>query len=62
MRHYVIQERVDGGWKIVEHPADVSEDLEGPDHVGRRVLTVDGEEALGVERGPADEEGHDDGN
>lgn len=58
VRQYVVEKRVDGGGEVVEDAADVRQDLEGADHAGGGVLAVDGEEALGVEGRPADEEGH----
>lgn len=58
--HEVVEDGVDGGGEVVEEPGDVVEVLvDGAEDRG--LLEVDIGEALGVEGGPAEEEGHDHG-
>lgn len=57
-RHDAVEDGVDGGAHVVRHARDVREQAEGDLVRGRRVLDVHGHEPLGMERGPADEEGH----
>ena len=60
-RHEVVEDGVDGGADVVEHARGVHEPLvDGAEEAG--VLEVHVAKALGVERGPAQEEGdHDHG-
>ena len=55
-RHQIVQDGVDGGGDVVEDARDVHEILvDGPEDHG--LLEVDIAEPLGVEWGPAQEEG-----
>ena len=59
-RHQVIENRVDGSREVIEEARDVVEVLvDSP--IDGRLLEVDVGQPLGVERGPAQEERHDNG-
>lgn len=60
-RHDVVEDGVDGGWHVVEDAREVGDDhVDVQDDRRHRLVTwahtVDGDQALSVERRPADEE------
>lgn len=56
----VVEQRVDGGGDVVEDAADVRKDVVSGYHARRGVLSVYGQEPLGVKGRPANKERHDD--
>lgn len=56
--HYVVQQGIHGGGKIIEDAAHVRQDLEGLDDSRRGRIAVYGQEALGMKWRPTNEKRH----
>lgn len=61
VRHDIVEERVHGGWQIIEYPRHVCKDgvHDNQDvlRFARSALSVHSQQSLSVKRRPADEEG-----